>query len=1003
MARASASPDLPPLARGAPVARHPPSSATEATSHRPLEADQRQAVDASPFPISAATADRSTATTAPEAATSSTNPAAEGGTVASQADDTRTTEDRSQLPVPQLPSRTSAAPWVLPPQIANAQAGGVVRAKGSAGDDGGKAGDAAAEAGKSVPMVPMVPIVPEMSASERWVRDALVAVRQYLTLPDGKKWPLVPSTPRAINLFPHSFAAPPSSLPHPSLHPSLSLLIFPLLSHPPSTRLLPHLCSASPRQPFEPNAKVAAASVLSVVGAALANAGGVGGGGLFVPLFNLLLGYDAKTSTALSKCTRPGGTYGGKGGPDMGHCFLLMNKGLLPLPSTSHILSPPHALPPSPFPPRLALPPFLSLPWSFGPSSPRPATCTAMIMGGAIASACFNAGLRHPTNNHRSLIDFSIARLMQPMLLLGISIGVMCNVVFPPWLITVMLCVLLSFMTYKTLGKGIATWRKESRVNPALSRTSSVSSHTSRRSTTPGYRGPHSAAAAGGGRAEQQYRSNRLGRGDASPFSPLPNGHSHSSTLYKPPHSHHHLHHHHEAASLKPTMSLDSAFATRSFAAAPPPSALLSHASLHSYTSLDSETALTVHDLVDPTSLPAPVQEEEGRGGAHAVGEKGQEGQHGGDSCGEGREGDAPGEGSADAAADSVEDGRAGGGCAGGGGDGNSGGGGGGDLRKPLLGRLRGTRADEDGESQAATPRSQCQAQAAPAAAVGGQWRGLMGGADAVAVAEMVVVWAFFLVVQVVKSSTPDCSTQYWLLTAAQVPVALFATLLTGWRARGRKLWWEPVDTSRAYLRLSAPSTPTAAHAARIPTHAATATGAAAAAGAAAALSVPGSPVPPGTPRNMQPRYDFARELTYPLASLLAGCMGGLLGIGGGMVMGPVLLELNIPPQVTSATSTFIVVFSSSLSVVEFYLLGRIPLKVASYFCLLAMIAAVSGLSIVRSIVIRSGKASIIIFALASVIGSSAIVLGAIGGLHVLNDWKHGESMGFRPLCNQVW
>ncbi|CAI6008516.1 unnamed protein product [Closterium sp. NIES-65] len=923
-----ASPDLPPLARGAPVARHPPSSATEATSHRPLEADQRQAVDASPFPISAATADRSTATTAPEAATSSTNPAAEGGTVASQADDTRTTEDRSQLPVPQLPSRTSAAPWVLPPQIANAQAGGVVRAKGSAGDDGGKAGDAAAEAGKSVPMVPMVPIVPEMSASERWVRDALVAVRQYLTLPDGKKWPLVPSTPRAINLFPHSFAAPPSSLPHPSLHPSLSLLIFPLLSHPPSTRLLPHLCSASPRQPFEPNAKVAAASVLSVVGAALANAGGVGGGGLFVPLFNLLLGYDAKTSTALSK---------------------------------------------------------------------------SMIMGGAIASACFNAGLRHPTNNHRSLIDFSIARLMQPMLLLGISIGVMCNVVFPPWLITVMLCVLLSFMTYKTLGKGIATWRKESRVNPALSRTSSVSSHTSRRSTTPGYRGPHSAAAAGGGRAEQQYRSNRLGRGDASPFSPLPNGHSHSSTLYKPPHSHHHLHHHHEAASLKPTMSLDSAFATRSFAAAPPPSALLSHASLHSYTSLDSETALTVHDLVDPTSLPAPVQEEEGRGGAHAVGEKGQEGQHGGDSCGEGREGDAPGEGSADAAADSVEDGRAGGGCAGGGGDGNSGGGGGGDLRKPLLGRLRGTRADEDGESQAATPRSQCQAQAAPAAAVGGQWRGLMGGADAVAVAEMVVVWAFFLVVQVVKSSTPDCSTQYWLLTAAQVPVALFATLLTGWRARGRKLWWEPVDTSRAYLRLSAPSTPTAAHAARIPTHAATATGAAAAAGAAAALSVPGSPVPPGTPRNMQPRYDFARELTYPLASLLAGCMGGLLGIGGGMVMGPVLLELNIPPQVTSATSTFIVVFSSSLSVVEFYLLGRIPLKVASYFCLLAMIAAVSGLSIVRSIVIRSGKASIIIFALASVIGSSAIVLGAIGGLHVLNDWKHGESMGFRPLCNQVW
>lgn len=55
-------------------------------------------------------------------------------------------------------------------------------------------------------------------------------------------------------------------------------------------------------QPFGPNPRVIAASFISFVGAALANAGGVGGGGLFVPMFNLFLGYDAKTSTALSKC-----------------------------------------------------------------------------------------------------------------------------------------------------------------------------------------------------------------------------------------------------------------------------------------------------------------------------------------------------------------------------------------------------------------------------------------------------------------------------------------------------------------------------------------------------------------------------------------------------------------------------------------------------------------------------------------------------------------------------
>ena len=32
---------------------------------------------------------------------------------------------------------------------------------------------------------------------------------------------------------------------------------------------------------------------------------------------------------------------------------------------------------------------------------------------------------------------------------------------------------------------------------------------------------------------------------------------------------------------------------------------------------------------------------------------------------------------------------------------------------------------------------------------------------------------------------------------------------------------------------------------------------------------------------------------------LVAGIIGGLLGIGGGFVMGPLFLELGIPPQVT--------------------------------------------------------------------------------------------------------
>jgi len=36
----------------------------------------------------------------------------------------------------------------------------------------------------------------------------------------------------------------------------------------------------------------------------------------------------------------------------------------------------------------------------------------------------------------------------------------------------------------------------------------------------------------------------------------------------------------------------------------------------------------------------------------------------------------------------------------------------------------------------------------------------------------------------------------------------------------------------------------------------------------------------------------------YCLCGVLAGIVGGLLGLGGGFILGPLFLELGVPPQV---------------------------------------------------------------------------------------------------------
>lgn len=48
--------------------------------------------------------------------------------------------------------------------------------------------------------------------------------------------------------------------------------------------------------------KVVVGSIVGFLGAALGSVGGVGGGGIFVPMLTLIIGFDPKSSTAISKC-----------------------------------------------------------------------------------------------------------------------------------------------------------------------------------------------------------------------------------------------------------------------------------------------------------------------------------------------------------------------------------------------------------------------------------------------------------------------------------------------------------------------------------------------------------------------------------------------------------------------------------------------------------------------------------------------------------------------------
>lgn len=73
-----------------------------------------------------------------------------------------------------------------------------------------------------------------------------------------------------------------------------------------------------------------------------------------------------------------------------------------------------------------------------------------MIMAASASSVWYNLKVSHPTKDV-PILDYDLALLFQPMLLLGITVGVALSVVFPYWLITVLIIILFIGMFEESL------------------------------------------------------------------------------------------------------------------------------------------------------------------------------------------------------------------------------------------------------------------------------------------------------------------------------------------------------------------------------------------------------------------------------------------------------------------------------------------------------------------------------------------------------------------------
>ena len=58
-------------------------------------------------------------------------------------------------------------------------------------------------------------------------------------------------------------------------------------------------------------------------------------------------------------------------------------------------------------------------------------------------------------------------------------------------------------------------------------------------------------------------------------------------------------------------------------------------------------------------------------------------------------------------------------------------------------------------------------------------------------------------------------------------------------------------------------------------------------------------------------KWDKSKIIMIPLLAFFAGIAAGLLGIGGGLILGPFMMSWGMNPQVSAATSSFMILMTS--------------------------------------------------------------------------------------------